>query len=147
MRRILFVLAGLSALTISVSAQNIDVIKQRQELYKGIGKATKPVGDMLKGTVPFDLATVKTALATYSLASKKLPALFPADSKEGADTEALPAIWDHKADFEDRLKKFGADSDAAMASITDEASFKTQFPELAKNCGGCHKLYRVKKEK
>jgi cytochrome c556 len=147
MRRFGLALVCTIIATVGASAQNVDAIKKREEIYKSVGDATKPVAGMLKGNAPFDLAVVKAALTKYSEASKKLPDLFPADSKVGADTEALPAIWDNKADFEARLKKFGADSDAALVSIKDEESFKTGFPEVAKSCGGCHKLYRVKKEK
>lgn len=101
----------------------------------------------MKGQAPFDLKTVKASLTTYSEGSKKLPDLFPDDSKTGHDTEALPAIWEHKADFEDRLKKFNDSTSAALVSITDQATFQAQFPEIAKQCGGCHKLYREKKDK
>jgi cytochrome c556 len=134
------------ALTIAsvAAAQNVDAIAARQEIYKGFGKATKPVGAMLKGDTGFDLATAKQALATYSAGAKKLPALFPPDSKKGHDTEALPAIWDHKDDFEARFAKLAADSDAAAASITDEASFKATMPKLLGECGSCHKAYRQK---
>ena len=59
-------------------------------------------------------------------------------------THALPAIWKNKSDFEAKFVKFGADSKAALAAITDEASFKANFPPLFKDCGGCHELYREK---
>ena len=125
-------------------AQNVEVITARQAIYKGFGAATKPIGPMLKGDAPFDLAVVKKALTTYSDGVKKLPALFPDDSKTGHDTEALPAIWSNKADFEGRLSKFASESDAALVAITDEASFKATMPKLLGNCGGCHKEYRAK---
>lgn len=128
----------------AASAQNVEVIAARQAIYKGFGEATKPIGPMLKGDAPFDLAVVKKALTTYSEGAKKLPALFPDDSKTGHDTEALPAIWSNKADFEARFTKFGADSDAALGSITDKASFTATMPKVLGNCGGCHKEYRAK---
>ena len=152
MRRIAFACAGVlsftfvSFLALGTSAQNADVIKQRQTIFKSMNEATKPVVAMFKGA-PFDLVLVQKALKTYSEASAKLPALFPEDSKTGGDTEALPAIWENKADFDARLKKLGTDSASALLAIKDEASFKAIAPGVAQNCGGCHKLYRVKKEK
>lgn len=128
----------------AAAAQNIEVITARQEIYKGFGRATKPVGQMLKGDIPFDAAVVKATLTTISDGAKKLPALFPDDSKTGHETEAKPEIWAHKDDFNARFTKLGADADAAMASITDEASFKAAMPKLLGNCGGCHKEYREK---
>ena len=74
---------------------------------KANGEATKTVVGMLKGA-PFDLAAVKAALKKYGDAAAKAPALFPDDSKTG-DTNALPAIWENKADFEARFAKLGED--------------------------------------
>lgn len=139
------IVCALVALSSSTWAQNTDVIAQRQGIYKGFGEATKPIGPMLKGDAPFDLATVQKALNTYVAGAQKLPALFPDDSKTGHDTEALPAIWTNKDDFNGRLTKLGADSQAALTSITDKASFTTTMPKVLGNCGGCHKEYRAKK--
>ena len=119
-----------------------DSIKERRALMKADGQATKIVVGMLKGA-PFDLAAVQAALKTYGDAAAKEPALFPDDSKTG-DTNALPAIWDNKADFNARYAKFGEDAAAALVGITDEASFKAQMPGVLKNCGGCHELYKAK---
>ncbi len=126
-------------------AQNLDTIKQRKELLKSMGKPTKAAGAMLKGEAPFDLAAVKAALKTYQEVAPKMPALFPDDSKTGGETEALPVIWEKKKDFEDRFAKLAADAKAADAAITDEASFKAKFPDVAGNCGGCHKIFREQK--
>ena len=120
-----------------------DPIKDRRDLMKANGEATKTVVGMLKGA-PFDLAAVKTALQTYADTAAKAPTLFPDTSKTG-DTNALPAIWDNKADFNARFAKFAADVDAASTAIVDQASFKATMPGVLKNCGGCHEQYRAKK--
>ena len=132
-----------TALGVSVALADGDPIKQRRALMKANGDATKTVVGMLKGA-PFDLEAVKKALSTYEDAATKAPALFPDDSKTG-DTNALPAIWENKADFEARFAKFDADAKAASASIVDQASFKVTIPGVLKNCGGCHEQYRAKK--
>ena len=120
-----------------------DPIKQRRDLMKANGDATKTVVGMMKGA-PFDLAVVRTALKNYADAAAKAPALFPDDSKTG-DTNALPAIWENKADFDARFTKLANDVDAASTAIVDEASFKATMPGVLKNCGGCHEQYRAKK--
>lgn len=132
-------------LTSAGSAQNTDVIAARQTVYKGFGEVTKPIGGMLKGDTPFDEAVVKKALTTYVEGTGKLHALFPDDSKTGHDTEALPAIWSNKDDFDARLTKLGADSQAALTAITDKASFTATMPKVLGQCGACHKEYRAKK--
>jgi cytochrome c556 len=138
---------ALTGLVLALSAGAVladgDAIAKRRELMKHNGAATKTVVDMLKGA-PFDLAAVQGALKTYGEAATQAPGDFPDDSKTG-DTNALPAIWDNKADFNGRFAKFGQDAAAATAAITDEASFKAQIPAVLKNCGGCHELYRAKK--
>ena len=120
-----------------------DPIQARKSLMKANGAATKTAVGMLKGAAPFKLEDVQAALKSYVEAADKAPALFPAGSDKG-DTHALPAIWANKADFDARFAKLGADSKAAMAAITDEASFKAKFPPVLKSCGDCHELYRSK---
>ena len=120
-----------------------DAIAKRRALMKANGDATKIVVAMLKGA-PFDLGAVQAALKNYGEAAEKVPTLFPDDSKSG-DTDALPAVWDDKADFDARFAKLADDVKAASAAIVDAASFKAQMPALLKNCGGCHELYRAKK--
>lgn len=122
-----------------------DPIATRQELMKANGKEAKLGAAMAKGEQPFDLATAKKIFATFENAAQKMPALFPPDSKTGNKTTAAPKIWEDMADFKARFKKLGDDAKQASASVTDLASFKTAFAAIGKNCGGCHREYRIKK--
>ena len=130
------------------AATGLDAIKERQDLMKADGAATKPVIAMMQGKAPFDLATVQKALNTYVNAMSKEPDLFPPDSKTGDKTRALPAIWedDNMADLQARFKKLGADASAALASIKDEASFKAAMPGVLNNCRACHQKYVAKQQ-
>ena len=123
-------------------AQNLAPIKARQAILGSWGDAGKPIGPMLRGQQPFDLAATQKFLNVIIDGSKKLPDLFPDDSKVGEKTEALPAIWDDKPKFLAGYAKIGQDATAALALIKDEASFKAEMPKVAANCGGCHKMYR-----
>jgi cytochrome c556 len=143
------VVAGLALLTLGagiVSAQNTAVIKQRQDLMKGNAEATKAPTAMMKGEAPFDLAKVKASLKTFQDSSVKLKSLWPEDSKTGADTRALPAIWTNTKDYLDWFDGFAKDAKAAEVAIKDEASFKTQWPKVVDYCGGCHKDFRAPKK-
>ncbi len=133
---------------IAVAATGLDAIKERQDLMKADGAATKPIVAMLQGKAPFDLATVQKTLKTYENAASKEVGLFPPDSKTGDKTQALPAIWedDNMADFNERFKKFGADAAAALETIKDEASFKATMPGVLHNCGACHEKYKAKQQ-
>jgi cytochrome c556 len=99
---------------------------------------------MVKGDAPFDLAKAKAVFATYAESAVKMTPMFPVGSNAG-DTTAAPKIWEAKADFDAKLKKFGDDSKAAEAATKDLDSFKSQFGAVMRNCGGCHETYRIKK--
>ena len=146
MLRILSIAAVIAIGATTVAAQNLDVIKARKETLKGFGAAAKDPGAMIKGEAKFDMAKVQAALKTFQVGAAKLPDLFPDDSKTGGETEALPIIWEKKADLVDRYKKLAAESKAAEAKITDEIAFQEVWPKLlGDNCGGCHKIYRKQK--
>jgi cytochrome c556 len=120
-----------------------DAIAQRRTLMKGDGVAGKKLYEMTQGA-PFDLNIVQTSLKTFVSVAAKAPTLFPDDSKTGGGTNALPAIWENKADFDARFAKFGADAAAALTAITDEASFKTNIEPVLSHCGSCHELYKAR---
>ena len=68
--------------------------------------------------------------------------LFPENSKGVAKTEALPTVWESKAEFDKLFASLDAASQSALAKVTDEASFKAEMPKVLQNCGTCHKTYR-----
>jgi cytochrome c556 len=122
-----------------------DPIAARKALMKANGQNAAAVSKMVKGEAPFDLATAKTAFATFQNAAAKMPNLFPPDSKTGGETIASPKIWEDMADVKARFVKLGEDAKAAEASVKDLDSLKVAFGTVGKNCGGCHELYRIKK--
>jgi cytochrome c556 len=121
-----------------------DPIAARQALMKANGTQFGIAKDMSDGKRPFDLAAAKKVFATFEESGEKAKALFPDNSKTGHDTEALPAIWENKADFDAKLTKFAADAKKAAAATTNLDTFKVQFAEVRQNCGGCHRTYRKK---
>lgn len=128
----------------AVVAQS-DPIAARKAIMKGNGAQARIGAAMVKGEAPFDLAKAKQIFVTYQEAATKMPDLFPANSKTGGETTAAPKIWEDAAGFKAAFAKFGADAKAAEASVKDLDSFKAAFGTVAKNCGGCHETYRVKK--
>jgi len=137
------IVAGALALGVAGVVAQSDVIKARQDAMKAIGAANKPAVGMLKGVAPFNLATVQASLKAFSDNANKSLTLYPAGSNQG-ETAALPSIWQNKADFDNKMKALAADAATALKAITDEASFKANFPAVLKNCGGCHGEYRRK---
>jgi cytochrome c556 len=143
MKRTIFV-AGLLALGVGAAIAQSDVVKQRQDLMKQMGAQTRPIGSMLRGQEPFDLSKVQAGLKVFSENSQKAAPLFPENSKNVGDTEALPSVWENKSKFEANMTKLHQDAQTAMASIKDEASFKAEMPKVLQNCGACHNDFRKK---
>ncbi|MGL4241759.1 MAG: c-type cytochrome [Beijerinckiaceae bacterium] len=131
----LVVLAGGAAL-----AQG-DAVNQRKDLMKAVGQATAPIGPMLRGERPFELAAVQNALTVYARSAKAAPALWPAGS-EGGDHRTLPAVFAEKDKFNALFTSWDQLATAAQTSIKDEASFKTEMPKVLGACGACHQPYR-----
>ena len=121
-----------------------DPIPARKALMKRNNQAAQQGTKFMKGEEAFDLAKAQAMFATFQDVAAKIKPLFPENSKTGGDTLALPPIWENKADFEARLAKLGADAKDAAAKVKDEASFKTAFPAVTKNCIDCHQTYRKK---
>jgi cytochrome c556 len=137
--RIVLAVAAVALGTAAVTAQQ-DPIAARKAIMKANGQQAQIGSKMAKGEEPFSVDKAKKIFATYQDVAKA-HALFPESSKTG-DTAALPAIWENKADFEARLTKLANDAKAAEANVKDEDTFKAQFTEVQKNCGGCHQTYR-----
>jgi cytochrome c556 len=143
MKRLGFV-ATVLALATGVAVAQLDIIKNRREIMKGVGKATGDLVKVTKGEAKFDLAQAQEAFKIYADAGKRMPKLFPDNTKTGGETNALPKIWENKPDFEAKFAKLAADAEKLGPTVKDEASFKTAFGDVTKNCGGCHETYRAK---
>ena len=120
-------------------AQNLNAVKERREAMRAVAKAGSASFKMMKGEVPFDLAVVQATLKTVQEQAPKLKGLFPDDSKSGGATDAKPAIWESRADFDKAIETWVGIATAAAAAIKDEASFKAEYPKVAGACNGCHK--------
>lgn len=136
----------LAALSAPAFSQNVEVIKERKALFEDMGKAAKEPGKMLKQEIPFDAATVENALDVFIAKAPKIAEMFPADTKTGGKTEALPAIWENKEDFSKRFEDLVTEAKAAKGQISDEFALMETWPKVVGNCGGCHKKYREDKK-
>jgi cytochrome c556 len=142
-RTVVAVAAVALGATVVVAQQ--DPIAARKALMKANGDQARLGTQMVKGEAPFDLAKAKAIFTTYQDAAAKMPNLFPDNSKTGGDTAASPKIWENKADVAAKFAKFGQDAKAAESAVRDLETFKQRFPEVQKNCGGCHEAYRIRR--
>jgi cytochrome c556 len=141
-RTVLAIVVAAVGVTAVAAQQN--PIEARKAIMKANGQQAAVGAKMAKGEEPFSLEKAKTIFVTYQKVAEA-HVLWPDNSKTGGETASLPAIWENKADFNAKLAKMAADAKAAEATVTDLDSFKAQYTEVQKNCGGCHQTYRQKK--
>jgi cytochrome c556 len=145
-KAMLRIVAGVVLLVLGAGmalAQNIGVIKERQQLMKANEDVLRAPDAMARGKAPFDLVKVKASFKALQEQAMKLKSLWPEDSKTGGKTHALPAIWTNLKDYLDWFDGLAKDAKAAEASVTDEASFKAAWPNLIDYCNSCHKDFRA----
>jgi cytochrome c556 len=128
---------------IAVAAQT-DAIDARKSIMKNNGKNFKAAVAMVRGEQPFDPEKAKAALAAFADAGRKMPDLFPDDSKSGK-TDASPKIWQRMSDVKARFAKLEQDAAAAQDNVKDLGAFKTSMQAINNDCRDCHELYRIRR--
>ena len=137
--RLVAIAAALAVGATVVHAQNLDAIKQRRGVMKTIATAGTEPFKMMKGEARFELDKVHAGLKAFQNEAAKLKTLFPDDAKTGGDSDASLKIWQARAEFETAIDTFISVAKTAANAINDEATFKEEYPKVARSCGGCHK--------
>lgn len=90
---VVIAMAGLTHIEASGHTGATGVVKERMELMKSIGDATKSLAEIMKGSVPYDAAKVKQLAATIEgHGGKAMTVMFPENTLDHP-SEAVPAIW------------------------------------------------------
>ncbi len=98
----------------------------------------------MRGTAPYDASKVDPVFDQWADTARKLPGLFPPNSKTGQDTRAAPKIWETKADFDAKAAEFGkavADNRGKARQSLD--GLKAAVAAVGKSCDNCHQDYRL----
>ncbi|MFT6304551.1 MAG: cytochrome c556 [Granulosicoccus sp.] len=132
------------------------IVKERMDGMSILGDHAKSVGNMLKGKTPFQIAVVQEAAQSFVTHGEQIPNLFPntKESREGAETEALPVIWDNWENFTALATQFTEDSQKLLTLSgvlsTDSQSAEDQsravraaFFRSSKSCSACHERFRL----
>ena len=110
-------------------------------LMKEVREATKPVGGMMRGSVPFDATTLQESLAVYASAADVFGNLVPDGSQGG---EAAPAIWEDPDGFAAALETWQQAVSAAIeADPQDIDAARPVVGKVLNSCKGCHDSYRI----
>ena len=135
--------AGLAVAIASAAGAAGDPVAERQAIMKQVGQTMKEAGPFVSPATPFDAAKVKALMGTIGADADKLHKLYPPTSKDAPKTEALPKIWENKADFDKRLSELSKlAGDAQKATSTE--TFKPAYLAIGGACKSCHDLYRKK---
>ena len=117
-----------------------EIIKGRKALFsKNYNTAKRVQTFATKGE--FDKA--KTLMLEMSENYKTLLEYFPENSKEGFKTEALPAIWENKDEFNNLMTKSSNDMIQLTKIIETSEDIKGTLGKLMwANCKACHSKFR-----
>jgi cytochrome c556 len=117
-------------------------IKYRQLMMKAIGGHMGAASQILRGLVApeGDLQVHAQSLAALTT---NIPRLFPEGSDFG-ETEALPAIWDDRAKFEEAAEAAKTATSAFAEAVAggDMETIAAAHREVGKSCKGCHESFR-----
>jgi len=141
--------------TVALAADEpANVVKYRQTFMKGNSAHLGMIAAIVKGEVSLtdELAPNAAALAEMGeMLNANLQRLFPEGTAMGADvgaeTRALPAIWENWAEFEQVAMRFQEET-AKLAEVAqggDMTAVAQQVGVLGKEgCGACHENFRQK---
>lgn len=126
---------AIGAVGISATAQD-NPIAARQALMKENGGIMRGAGN---------LSGEEAAAAAEKMAANfaTLQTLFP-EGSTGADSEALPGIWENFEAFNAifaKDQKLATDA-AAAARAGDTAAYADAIKQIGNSCGECHRTYR-----
>lgn len=118
-----------------------EIIKKRQSIFSNNYKVAKKVNSL---TLSEEFDEAKELMLQMSENYKILFNLFPDNTKEGFDTEALPSIWENKNEFDSLMTKASNDMLQLISLIEDTDDIKgTLGKYMWGNCKTCHNKFRA----
>tara|TARA_Y100000996_G_scaffold25124_1_gene17989 strand:+ start:414 stop:875 length:462 start_codon:yes stop_codon:yes gene_type:complete len=118
-----------------------ELIKGRKALFSKNYSTAKKVQIL---TSKGDFEKAKSLMMEMSENYKSLLEYFPENSKEGFKTEALPAIWENKEEFNNLMTKSSNDMIQLTKIIENSNDVKGTLGKLMwSNCKACHSKFRA----
>ena len=118
-----------------------EIIKGRKALFsKNYSTAKKVQTFATKG----EFEKAKTLMLEMSENYKSLIEYFPENTQEGFKTEALPAIWENKEEFNNLMNKSSNDMIELASIIENSDDVKASLGKFMwGNCKACHSKFRA----
>ncbi len=131
----------------AVMAQQ-EIAVQQDNLMRGQAKSLYTVMlKMVKGEIPYNQASVDTAIRDLEQSVPKIPTVFATNPKEdvvNATYGASQKIWQNKADFDSKIPPVAKALAEVKGKIKDVASLKVAYDSINAKCTDCHETYRLK---
>ena len=117
-----------------------DIVKSRQALFsKNYSTAKRVQAFSSKG----DFEKAKKLMIEMSENYKVLIDLFPENTEDEFDTEALPTVWEEKDAFNSLMTKASEDMIKLVSVIEDTDDIRGTLTKFMwSNCKACHNRYR-----
>lgn len=118
----------------------------RQSYFALVGMTFSPMGDMVKGKMPWNSEQFASWAEDLAGVSGYGVERGFAPGTEMGKTRAKPEIWDDMDDFKEKLAAFRTEATklAEVAASGDEDAMKAQFGATGKTCKSCHDEYKSK---
>jgi cytochrome c556 len=130
---------------LAAAASPAETIAARQASFKKMGGAMKALKDELGGGA--DKAKMLAAARTLASTARAQWVLFTPGTgpSSGVKTDALPAIWTQKSDFDAASAKLVAEADklVGLAGSGNTAAVLAQFKAVGGTCAACHRQFRA----
>ena len=138
----LLCVAAVSAHEMPTKAEQ--AVGYRHGLYGAIEWNFGPINAMAQGKAPYDKNAVITRSARVVALAEMLPEAFPEGSAIKGKSEAKPAIWEHRAEFDALLKKFSEKAQLLSdgAKTGDFEKVKALTLDTRAVCKECHEKYK-----
>ncbi len=136
---------GILGSGIAVAQDNMAVIEARKEALKRAGASMKAIqGFVREGSGSAE--DVQKAVAVLVEVSGGMPTWFPEGTAQGVGkSEALPAIWQNRADFDKKVVAFQTEAKnfVPIAAGGDRAAIGKQLGAVGGTCKACHDSYKA----
>ena len=119
------------------------VVKERMQGMKAMSDATKGLGALRAGAIPFNVETMRLSAMEIARHAQEAKELFPEGSLK-SPSEALPLLWDEKAAFNKLFDDMAADA-ALLQEMSDLGAATPVMNRIGEACKECHWRYRIKK--
>jgi len=142
-------LALLCAVAAATAAQTHqkpeNVIHYRQSVMDLMGWNFAPLGEMVKGRMPWDAKEFALRTERLETLAPQIAEGFTRGSDTGAETDAKPEIWTDFEDFQAKIDDYVIEAKALneAAKSGDETKMREQFRKTAAACKACHEKYKA----